>query len=89
MTNEEAIIVLENCAFMLKDGTRFMKPEHEAQFREAYGMGIKALERKDVVYCKYCVKSEHGYRNCPFKAEKGSSLWREFDYHYCSYGVKK
>lgn len=48
MTNEEAIIVLENCAFMLKDGTRFMKPEHEAQFREAYGMGIKALERKNV-----------------------------------------
>lgn len=45
MKREEAAQVLKNVAFMLKDGTRFMKFEHEQEFREAYEMAIKALEQ--------------------------------------------
>lgn len=46
MTREEAIITLTNTASLLRDGTRYMKPEHEKQFREAYEMAIKALEQE-------------------------------------------
>ena len=44
MTKEGAIIILTNTASFLRDGTRYFKPEHEKQFREAYEMAIKALE---------------------------------------------
>ena len=47
MTREEAIIILKNTASLLRDGTRYMKPEHEKQFREAYEMAIEALEQPD------------------------------------------
>lgn len=46
MTREEAIITLTNTASLLRDGTRYMKSEHEKQFREAYDMAIKALEQE-------------------------------------------
>lgn len=44
MNREDAIITLTNTASLLRDGTRYMKPEHEKQFRESYEMAIKALE---------------------------------------------
>ena len=47
MTREGAIITLTNVASLLRDGTRYMKPEHEKQFREAYEMAIKALEQPE------------------------------------------
>ena len=47
MTREEAIIILTNTASLLRDGTRYMKPEHEKQFREAYEIAIKALEQPE------------------------------------------
>lgn len=43
MNREDAIITLTNTASLLRDGTGYMKPEHEKQFREAYEMAIKAL----------------------------------------------
>ena len=46
MTREEAIITLTNTASLLRDGTRYMKSEHEKQFREAYEMAIKSLEQE-------------------------------------------
>jgi len=46
MTREEAIITLTNTASLLRDGTRYMKLEHEKQFREALDMAIKALEQE-------------------------------------------
>lgn len=56
MTREEAIIILTNTAFLLRDGTRYMKLEHEKQFREAYEMAIKALEQPEIIRCKNCRK---------------------------------
>lgn len=47
MTREEAIITLKNTAALLRDGTQYIKPEHEKQFREAYEMAIKALEQPE------------------------------------------
>ena len=47
MTREEAIIILTNTASLLRDGTKYFKPEHEKQFREAYEMAIKALEEPE------------------------------------------
>lgn len=47
MNREDAIITLTNTASLLRDGTRYMKPEHEKQFREAYEMAIKALEQPE------------------------------------------
>ena len=46
MTNQEAIRVLKNVAFMLKDGTQYMTPNCEIEFHQAYEMAIKALERE-------------------------------------------
>lgn len=54
MTREEAIIILTNMAFLLRDGTRYMKLEHEKQFREAYEMAIKALEQPEIIRCRAC-----------------------------------
>lgn len=48
MTNEKAHNILENYAFYLKDGTKYMKPEQEQQFRQAYEMAIAALEAQKV-----------------------------------------
>ena len=47
MTNEEAANVLRNLASSLHDGTRFLKPEHEQEFRRAYEMAIFALEQPE------------------------------------------
>ena len=47
MTREKSVIVLQNCASMLHDGTRFLKPEHVQQFREAYEMAIEALKQPE------------------------------------------
>ena len=47
MTREEAAIVLRNLASGLHDGTRFLKPEHEHQFRHAYDIAIAALKQPE------------------------------------------
>ena len=78
MTIEKAIITLKNTAFLLRDGTRYMKPEHEKQFREAYEMAIKALEHeREIAYLinptpygecsKYgqLIDSRDGFDFCP------------------------
>jgi len=44
MTREEAYNVLRICASLLHDGTRFLSPEHEKEFHEAYDMAIEALQ---------------------------------------------
>ena len=44
MKKEEVVATLINSASLLHDGTRFMKIEHEKQFREAYEMAIDALK---------------------------------------------
>jgi len=46
MTNEEAKTVLINCTTFIKDGFRFMKEEHQEQFKEAYRVAIQALEKQ-------------------------------------------
>ena len=56
MTREKSVIVLQNCASMLHDGTRFMKPEHVQEFREAYEMAIKALKQPEP--CEDCISRQ-------------------------------
>ena len=60
MTREEAGMVLKNTAFMLKDGTKYMKDEHIQQFHEAYEMAISVLVDTPinipiVIDCKDCI----------------------------------
>lgn len=64
MNREEAIITLTNTASLLRDGTRYMKPEHERQFREAYEMAIKALQPEQLQdKCEGCYyKDRMGYQ---------------------------
>ena len=47
LSREEAKQVLINVASLLKDGTKFMKAEHEQQFRKAYEMAIEALSQDE------------------------------------------
>ena len=64
MTNEEAKTVLINCATFIKDGFRYMKEEHQEQFKEAYRMATEALEKQipkrpilneyELFYCPVC-----------------------------------
>ena len=48
MTNEEYAITLKNCAFMLKDDIKYMKEEHQKQFKEAYEKAIEALSEPTI-----------------------------------------
>ena len=47
MTNEQAYVVLENCASLLDSGTRFFTEDHTKQFREAYELAMKALRKTE------------------------------------------
>ena len=47
MTNKAYAETLKNCASMLADGIKYMKEEHQKQFKEAYEKAIKALEQSE------------------------------------------
>lgn len=47
MTNEQAYIVLENCASLLDSGTRFFTEDHVKQFHEAYELAMMALRKTE------------------------------------------
>lgn len=69
MTNEEAKTVLINCTTFIKDSFRYMKEEHQEQFKEAYRMAIQALEKqipKKVIrnHTKYKPRQTDTF-NCP------------------------
>lgn len=48
MTDEEYVITLKNCVSMLADGIKYMKEEHQKQFKEAYEKAIKALSEPTI-----------------------------------------
>lgn len=66
MNREDAIITLTNTASILRDGTRYMKPEHEKQFREAYEMALKALEQQEQRWIPVTdrLPEEDDYKSC-------------------------
>lgn len=47
MTNEQAYVILENCASLLYSGTRFFPENHVKQFHEAYELAMEALRKTE------------------------------------------
>ena len=79
MTNEQAYVVLENCASLLDSGTRFFTEDHTKQFREAYELAMKALrktERKTGKWipCSERLPKEH---ESIWAKAKGTDRWSE------------
>ena len=79
MTNEQAYVVLENCASLLDSGTRFFTEDHTKQFREAYELAMKALrktERKTGKWipCSERLPEEH---ESIWAKAKGTDRWSE------------
>lgn len=81
MTNEEAKTVLINSTTFIKDGFRFMKEEHQEQFKEAYRVALQALEKQIPKNPrKYKASKDFIYFECPRCDNKIQA-----DVKYCRY----
>ncbi len=64
MTNEQAYVILENCASLLDSGTRFFTEDHVKQFHEAYELAMMALRKTERKTGKWIVTSE--FEDCRY-----------------------
>ena len=80
-----------NLAPFLRDGTRFLRPETEEQFREAYETAMGVLRQPEIICCRDCKWSYLPYAvngkwycHC---LETGAAGRTEDD--YCSYAERE
>lgn len=77
MTDEEYVIILKNCAFMLADGIKYMKEEQQKQFKEAYEKAIEALSAEpceDAISRKAVIKAIKNWWSTAMMAEGKPTL---------------
>ena len=86
MTNEQAYVILENCASLLDSGTRFFTEDHVKQFHEAYELAMEALRKTERKRGRWIQTRHFGhmYRMCSScSAERKDDL--STGWNYCPY----